>query len=110
MSRMCLKANRDLIGSQCSNYMEKVNPSVIEYCYDTVQKYCKTVESGESRIHQCILDREAKGDKLSADCVKFAHESAPAKDRTVSDKNMHTKTDFSFEYYYEPAEVYLLLY
>lgn len=73
-ARMCLWANRDQLSNICRTYIMEISPSIIEPCYDQIILYCKGVQPGENRIHNCLLtkDQESK-EKDSSILPKECH-------------------------------------
>lgn len=72
-ARMCLRANSDAIGSSCMNYLMVENPSIVEPCFENINKFCNGVPAGDSRIHQCLTNVRLP-DQLSEKCYVIMRE------------------------------------
>lgn len=72
--RMCLRGAVET-GVKCKDYLDNINPSIIEPCYDEITTTCKNVIPGSYRIRDCLL-------KLTKTVSKSCAESLSRNDAT----------------------------
>lgn len=65
-ARMCLRAYRDLLSDECSAFIIKDSPSIVEPCYQEINTFCQGVQPGENRIYSCLMRQAYAG--VSQDC------------------------------------------
>jgi hypothetical protein len=65
-SRLCLKANSNIISKDCLNYVNNISPSIIEPCFTEIRNNCKAVNPGNNRMHDCLSKQT---DTLSIQCL-----------------------------------------
>lgn len=64
--RLCLARLRGSVSAACTNHLAEA-PTVVEYCYEDIEKNCADVEPGENRIHACL----ASAQTLTAPCADY---------------------------------------
>ena len=69
-ARVCLWANRDLLSDACLFHVVRGSPSVVEPCFEAIQRHCKDVRPGDNRVHRCLQEQAKKDEEaLPQECV-----------------------------------------
>mmetsp|Transcript_8155 Transcript_8155/g.25146 ORF Transcript_8155/g.25146 Transcript_8155/m.25146 type:complete len:359 (-) Transcript_8155:246-1322(-) len=73
--RLCLARNRAEVSPSCSQHLAEA-PTVVEYCYEDIERFCADVSPGDNRVHACL----SAADDLEPVCSDYLDTVAPPKD------------------------------
>mmetsp|Transcript_6594 Transcript_6594/g.17224 ORF Transcript_6594/g.17224 Transcript_6594/m.17224 type:complete len:349 (+) Transcript_6594:34-1080(+) len=79
--RLCLARQRGRISRACAAHLAEA-PTVVEYCYDDIERSCGDVKPGQNRVHDCL----AQATTLYSPCVNYLRSVVDKRDDPVTNQ------------------------
>lgn len=92
--RLCLARQRARVSPACAQHLADA-PTVVEYCYNDIERSCADVKPGDNRVHACLVKADVL-DSVCADYVRAVIQQGGDNDDEDDDTNVKSILQASF--------------